>query len=327
MSYHTGNVAATAPASIMAAVQPLIDAHAAWEFVETVVGSVATNVTDVYRCLGAVNSFGTDFYIGICRTASSTLGVIIGETYNAGAKTFSKGAPHVASAGTLAVAADGSYGTARHVANENSLVAPTTGFLRAASFTPTAGAAPTGNWYLSVTNDRVVLASYNVAGVYVGLYDSFHAAALDPFPLVTATLTHGTTFATTTVTANAGTRDPNLSLTPQGAFAAILGGGGWTPFYSPALAGGLASREPISNKWWRSRVPVIQQSVLGGMKGLLKDVVLLSLSSIAEPVGDTVTIDAVAHTCVSPGSIYPEINNAGSATSSNVSSYWVSQAA
>ena len=350
MSYNTGVINNAAPAAtLMSTVQSLIAAHPAWEFVEQVVGSTATNVTDIYKCLGSLNSFGTDFYVGLHRSGATAgtavFGAIIGEVYNAGAKTFTKGAPFCPGASAITVEADFSYGTDRHVANETWYATATNGFLKPAGSIVLAGAAPGAastnfTYWLSVTNDRIVLACSHINNVriYAGLYDSFHSTALDPFPLVT-TLLYGLQMTTTQdarldTAKNMGafTRDAALAGSITGAFRSGVSGHGWT--YDKASQAnywtdaGPATKETMSGKWWPTRKVLFPESRIGAVKGLFKaDVLQFDLGEVTEAPGDTITIDGVTWVCVDEGQGVVTEYSQASSISSRKKSTWVSTAA
>lgn len=329
MSYTTGTINSATPATaLMAALQTPIAAHAAWEFVETVVGTGA-NVCDVYKCLGSLNAHGTDFFVGICRAATTgNVGLIVGETYDGVAKEFGKGAPYVATSGTIATAADGSFATPKHVANANHLASVATGNLFAAQVPTTTSSLFT--WYLSVTNDRIILAKSagnQDAAAYAGLYESHHAIGLDPFPLVTCKVYISAPAPTTGASVGATTRDPTVSGTVTSGFAAFLDPY-WTVPYGKSRVNGsnTNSKESISAKWWPSRIPLAQQSLAGSCKGLLRDVVFIVIGGTTEVVGDTAVIDGVTYTCFAPETNYFDAGTTSAVSSAPAASPWVSQA-
>jgi hypothetical protein len=354
LSYNTGVINNAAPAAtLMSTVQSLIDAHPAWVFIEQVVGSTATNVTDVYKCLGTLNSFGTDFYVGFTRSGATAgtakCGFIIGETYDSSAKTFGKGAPYCSNATALTVAADFSYGTARHVANETSAVALTDGFLRAASLSGSyAGTAPGSastnfTWQLSVTNDRIILVTYATTAVvfsgYAGLYDSFHSIAVDPFPLIaTAAMSseqgssgQADQRLAASFSGGACTRDAAVAGSITGAFRSAVSGHPWTwvrGSQNTQWSSSTVSKEPMSGKWWPSRIVVYPESRIGAVKGLLKpDLLMADMAEIGEVLGDLITIDGTQYVCVSVHSGVGEMTNSSTSGTVRPTSYWLSQAA
>ncbi|MGH9266736.1 MAG: hypothetical protein ACRD0D_01010 [Acidimicrobiales bacterium] len=301
MSYNTGNIVSAQPAKDwMDTVGGFIDAHAAWELVEEVAGA-STRVTRVYRCLGTQNGFGTDFYIGLCRTSlTSAVGVVLGETWDATAKTFGKGA--VFHGGAAVPAADESHATVRHVANETTMVAQTNGFLWATSTNGVVVNTSGFTYYVTVAPNSVVWANsgtgVGIVGSYTGLYDRFHSAALDPFPLVNVVMVNSATGSSTAggaVTRAIGQGTSSASL-PWAA--------GVTPWSQaePTVLSNLAgdARETLSDRWWASRVALQAQvipssnSFRGGtMHGLLKAHLLFIVpQEVSAAVGDTVTDQA-----------------------------------
>jgi hypothetical protein len=284
----------------------LID-HAAWEFVEEVAGT-GSRITQVFKCLGAVNSFGTDFFVGVTRMSTGgNVGFIVGETYDSGAKTFGKGA--VAASAALTVDADGSYGTARHVANENRMVAATAGFLACggSNITVSIGMVMPGTgqtYYQSISNDRIVIGSANNSdSVYVGLYESFHAVGVDPFPLVVLS-NHGTAITAAVAIAGYGafTRDLRRAGTSAaGAWSTFLGpvNGCWVPIFSRAsVQASWVAKEQISMKYFPSKVLLAEGSSHHALRGVLRDVLCQKFEADAGVIGDTLTVDGVAYTTV-----------------------------
>jgi hypothetical protein len=283
----------------------LID-HAAWEFVEEVAGT-GSRITQVFKCLGTVNSFGTDFFVGVTRMSlTGAVGFIIGETYDSGAKTFGKGA--VAANTALTVAADGSYGTARHVANENRLVAATVGFLACGGSNSTISAGMTmpttgQTYYESISNDRIVIGSFNgTDSVYVGLYESFHAVGVDPFPLVVLG-NHGTAISTLVTAAGYGafTRDLKKAGTSSaGAWSTVLMpvNGDFVPCISrgAGVQANMTGKEQISMKYFPGRVIVGEAASHHALRGVLRDVLSVKFETAAS--GDTLSVDGVTHTVV-----------------------------
>lgn len=332
MSYYTGTINDANPAtSVMNTLRPLIDAHPAWVHVETVTSG--TNVADVYRCLGTVNSFGTDFHVIIARSSGTVMGIGIGEgPYDAATKTLGKVGPLTAVAG-VAIETNFSYATARHVANENTTVAATTGFIRCSGGqterSRTLTASSNQQYFLSITNDRIVF-SILFAGnstwhpVYAGLYDSFHSTTVDPFPLYCG---HPGTGAVTVNEHGVFTREVLGGGSPLYGF---MGGNHrlWTPNPWGGVAGNTASmREAITGRYWPSRIPLGSLLNTRALRGLLKaDVVGLVMGDITEAPGDVMTIDGVQYVCIVANDSHSFVNTSGAATNA-VSSTWVSTAA
>lgn len=347
MTFYSGSINSTTPnTDIMTVLNTNIAAHAAWEFVETVTGTPSTRVTDVYKCLGTSNSFGVDFYVGVCRsaTAGAAWGFVIGEGWDSGTKKFTNPGVRCAYNTALTIETDLSYGTDRHAANETTLVAATDGFLRAAGMALVDSginyAASTAyTWYLSVTNDRIVFTSTSnsgTVGLYVGLYDSFHSTSLDPFPLYCGALSaspHATSFRdvsrSSTVRENGcATRDSGSGSRTQ-ALATSVSVHPWTWTGAGSnLATTTLTKEPISNKWWPSRVMLVSIGHAGAIKGLLKsDVLMLNLGETSEVYGDTVTIDGVAYRFCGSGPGIAGSSPTSSGNGSVIVSYWVSESA
>ena len=335
MSYHVGTLSPNINAAkeLMDTVQVHIDAHPAWQFVEQVPGGVTTTKrVDVYKCLGTANSFGTDFFMAFTRnTDSGNFQVLLAEQYDGALKKFTNGLTNNQS--STAVNADGTHANsvAKHVANESNNPANTTGFLIGPSFpNPTAAASgglvtPSTPWFLSVTNDAVVL-SCGIIQIYVGAYDSSYSLAVDPFPIV-ATHLHPNTSYTGAYSPTFGSVTPGSS-----GFTRELGGAG---SFVNAAAGGIdkgiiqalgtgnttQQKDPISGLWNASRVALTSSVRRAVRRGLLgSHVRAISMAEVTEGVGDEITIEGIDYTCfLIPNTGYFSINH--------LESIWVSQAA
>lgn len=335
MSYYTGIINNANPAtSVMDTIRPLIDAHPAWVHIETVTGA-ATNVADVFKCLGTVNSFGQDFFVIIARSNGTTYGLGIAEgPYDGATKLMSKVGPLAAVGGTVAVAGDYSYATARHVANETTATAATEGFIRLTGGLTDRSriltASANSPYYLSVTNDRIVwsiLYQGNAApySMYAGLYDSFHNTTVDPFPLVACHPGSGSYAANEM---GAFTREILGGGTPANAFA-YSPNRTWTSQPYNGMVGTLPNgREAVTGKYWPMRTVVGSYLNPRAMRGLLKaDVVVMAMGDVTENVGDVMTIDGVQYVCVTNYGDSTYYTGTGGGAAAILSSVWVSTAA
>lgn len=183
MTYSTGSIVSATPGNaLLAVIDPIMIAHPAWEFVETVTSGDYT--ANVYRCLGTQNEWG-DFYVALgYNNVTLKFFFALGEGWDTGTKKLTK--PATASGSTSATPdADKSYPTPRSPVTENYLVTTANGNL----FPGALGMNTTGfeYWFL-VTTHTVVMATRRGTSqngpTYVGLYDSFHSLANDPAPLV-----------------------------------------------------------------------------------------------------------------------------------------------
>ena len=311
MSYNSGTLSAGANAvkELMDTFQPLIDAHAAWQFVEQVAGAGAKRV-DVYKCLGSLNSFGTDFFMAFVRgTDNGNFLVLLAEQYDGTLKKFTNGLTTNGSA--ITVNADGTHANsgAKHVANESCNPTFTTGYLCGPS-SPNVGSnqtgtvvAPSSPWYLSVTNDAVVV-SCGTNQVYVGAYESAYSPSIDPFPIVATHLHPNTSYASSF--------SPTFGASAMGqsGFTREIGGAG---SFANAASGGIdrgliqcvgtgntsVQKDPISNLWNASRLVLTSGVRRAVRRGLLADHVLAipMAEPATEAVGDIITIDGVVYTC------------------------------
>ncbi len=321
MSYNSGQIAtsATQPAKdLMDTLKTIIDSHAAWVFVEEVTGT-GTNVAQVFKCLGTSNSWGTDFFMALVRTSlTSSVGVCLFETYDSTAKTGGKPAIYVVGSTGFGPAADGSYATPKHVANENTVVAVTAGHLLAVGqengsvggiSTSTSAAT---NYWIAVTNNNVILKVQVVGGgtgsAVVGWYDSFHTSSVDFAPLMVMPVDTGGSYQSQTF--GAYTREP-ASFAHFYNFQGYFDLTSYTP-RTPYNFLASQTKEAITGKWWASRIMLVESGRRNAMRGLVEDkLVMLDMGENAESIGDEVSIDGVVHTCLKTGT----------------SGLWVSQAA
>lgn len=336
MSYNTGTLSASVNAAkeLMDTVQTIIDAHAGWQFVEQVAGTTTTTKrVDIYKCLGSVNSFGTDFFMAITRnTDSGNCQVLLAEQYDGTLKKFTNGLAY--STVAVAVNADGTHANsvAKHVANESTNPVSTAAFLTGPS-SPSSASNPTGAaiapstpWFLSVTNDAVII-SCGIFQVYIGVYDSSYSLVLDPFPIIACHLHPNTSLQSaynpTFGTVMAGNSGFTRDIGGASASMQFPGGGG----IDKGLVQGLGTstiaiqKDPISGLWNAARVVVTSSTRRAVRRGLLKSHVLtIPMAEVTEGVGDTITIDGVVYTCFL-------VPNTSIFSTSFVDSIWVSQAA
>lgn len=326
MSYQSGPIQSAQPAKdLMDTVGAVIDAHAAWVFVEEVVGT-GTNVSRVYRCLGTANGFGTDFYVSLTRT-SLTSGVVVvaGEGYDAVAKTLTNPAVWFTTVPTTPDA-DWSYPVDRHVANETTLNATTQGFLYGAGsavanvYTGLLSNTTGFTYWVFVGPRYLVVATRVGTSGYVahaGLYDSFHNTTVNPFPLWCGTLTASNGFQVVGGIVGAYTRH-GIGAAAASANYQFTGGLNTAPWTSLISANQSAvSKELISGKWFPSRVMLHENSRRNAMRGLLDPAILvIELAEAPETMGDTALVDGVLYTCV----------NAAPGLVPATASIWVSQA-
>lgn len=337
MSFARGTINSATPATaLMTALQAVIDAHTNWEFVEQVVGT--NNTADVFKCLAAGNGLGQDFYVALVRANAGTGHVVavLGEGYDSGTKKLVKPAVYNAYNGnTVASAADGSFATDLHVANDTQTVLGSNS-TPAKLYGPRISLSASTNvlYFISVTNHRLIITTNNAsgssAGAYVGVYESLHGSADDPMPLfVGDLLTSNLQFQDIPGTAfhwgGAYTREHLVSATPTAAFQ----GGVEGPFNvvtRKTEVGTGTTKERLTNKFLPARMYVVTQSE-GGIKGLLKDVYLFSLGTVTEAIDDTMIIDGVTYRMISMVGISWYVGYTTSVSVGYVMYPWVSEAA
>lgn len=314
MTFYTGTVNDAFPATaLMAALDSLITGHAAWEFVEEVVNG--TDVSRVYKCLGSVNSWGTDFYVVMRRVSpTGNVGFELAEDYITGTDLLIRYAPaDNASPGSgtyTTPAGDKSIGAVGQLPD-----AAVVGFAFISS-------TSTMDWWLSITNDRMCFAAKEQGFSYVGLYESFHASGIDPAPLVLLhapimNLMTGSTSEqysrfnnyspTTTLDESMG--DATQQLVPyRGAYTRQLGSqtqsrNGFQPRLQHASAIPSSStrgrQEALSGKYHASKVILSSAHYLNRLnlatervvwRGLLRDVVVADIADSSPVNGDTLVI-------------------------------------
>ena len=198
--YETTYTTATPALDIMTNLQTWMPANG-YTFVETYTSG--TNISDFYKSPGTSNSFGTDFYIGFNRTATTTtvVSVMVFEQYNVSTHLATKYAPYTGGT-SMTPASDGSV-------NDSGVLLSATSsgsslYKNTTIYNPVTTA---GTVYLNININRLIWGhstSYNYTG-YAGLYDSFGNQSL--FPLVVLTSGYTTTTTPTSTTLGSMTRE------------------------------------------------------------------------------------------------------------------------
>ena len=334
MSYQAGVINSATPATaIMAAMDAVIQAHPAWDFVEQVVNGVAT--ARVYKNDKNISGLPNDFYVIIWRPtdAGTVVNFSMCETWDAVGKLMVRYAPQqslVSGSGSyVPINADGSVGPTGQAFNSpHVLAASTVDPLMIGNIFP---------YYLSVTNHRIAFAMRNVGWVYAGAYESLPGYN-DPYPIVLLSNTHcgyGTHGNYNRSTYTWGRCTSYNPTTFTDCFAASVSvaletwSGSFTrqwrtltqsvtafsvrPFFIsgvvPRRALGTVYwnyREPLSQRWYPSRVGLNQaHSSLGSVnndcRGLLRDVMALDPMDGYPANGDSMSIEGVDHVCMTRG--------------------------
>lgn len=284
MSFQQAAITSATPAkSLMDELKTFIDAHAAWAHVTTRTSGSIT--VEIYKCLGASNGVG-DFYMAMRRTADNTTTVSIGCSEQWDGTLMGNVAPHNAT-NSLAVEADGSYGTDR---DPLSAMGDTVGQIRDEGI---GTLNTTGFTYWAVANARFFTAGVIGAGspAYVGLYEP-HNSEADPFPLCTFNVI----VSTGSTSAGSATRDDHRAGTTAAHAFAFKG----TAAFPPQL-GYLDER---LNKYRASRIALLKTPLapLSGADyqyvGFLPDDLCVVQTTATESVGDLIGVDGVEHLCV-----------------------------
>lgn len=180
MTYSTGTVLTNpTPAFGMRDVlEAALTAHGNWEFVKTVPNTPANVDQRVWRCKGAGNGFGTEFYLFLVYNLAGTgnLTYYTAETFNATTNVFGHPCPLENTTAT-APAADFSFGGAT---TYNVSTYATNAHLE------TLALSTTQFDYFVLVGRGHIMVNVRVGsvtnGIYIGLFDSLMTT--DPFPLV-----------------------------------------------------------------------------------------------------------------------------------------------
>jgi hypothetical protein len=332
MSFNQGTlgISSNAAQTLMDVIQPLINAHPAWVFLEQVVSG--SKKVDVYRCLGTLNSVGADFYVGIARgTDAGGVSVMVAEAFDGAAKTFTNSVYYSTVAQTINADGTNNNSAAKHVATGSTNPANTSGNIYGTPLVTTpvsitgipvpSNVAPSTPWWLSVTNEAIVLCSGAMIPVYAGAYDSAYNSGTDPWPICSVWFAafYNTGFFAPAVNLYPGgfTRDIGGSFSHTKAGQGYISGGvNRLMAYSTALV----QKDPISGQWLASRVTLGSLTRPSVRRGVLKShVISISMPEVTVGIGDTVTVDGVQYACLSTPSATSQINV--------TDSLWVSTAA
>lgn len=173
MSYSSGTITSATPASdLLSTLESLLTAHGSWSYVQQV--TLSGNNYRVWKSNGSgtgANSFGQDFYV-IFRadTAANNVLACVAESFITSSGNVVR--PVAGKNSSSPLNANGSFG------NETTGIA-----LNDSSLPYVYVQTPTGGfpYYISITANRICLASGSNTAFYVGLFDSLLPA--EPFPL------------------------------------------------------------------------------------------------------------------------------------------------
>lgn len=266
MSYTgpTNIVNVNSASAFLAALDTFILTVAGWSKVSAAI-VVGTTTWNVYKCAGATNSFGSDFYVAIgYPTASPTvIRMTIMEGWNTGTLLATNYPPNTAVVPTGVFANPGA-----------ALALPSTGTTM--GYLESIVMTSSFNYMITVTADRIMFSILNSTntniGYYIGLYDTFNTVGVDPFPIVCVSLHPGVSAppAITTAPANNGmsgfaTREPAQAISTTTNFGVATQGsstGYWTQI--------TASLDAYKGFLYLSRVLLIGRQA-AAFRGLLKD--------------------------------------------------------
>jgi hypothetical protein len=283
--------------------------------------------------LGTVNSLGSDYFVGIARgTDTGGVSVMIAETYDGGAKTFGNSLYFSGSAMTINADGTNNNSTPKHVATASTNPTNANGNIFGVPLITTpvsitnvqtgpSNVSPSTPWWLSVTNDAIVLCNGALTPIYVGSYDSAYPIGSDPWPICSMWLASlfNTSFWLPSINLTAGgfTRDLGGALSHQRAGFGYVNGGVNRPMAN-STAG--AQKDPISGQWVASRVAIGSITRPAARRGVLKPhVISIPMPEVTVGIGDTATVDGVQYLCLSTPNATAQANV--------TDSLWVSTAA
>ena len=263
--FATGSIISATPSTALMTVIDTNMLAVGWVFVETYTSG--TDITNVYKSPGSLNSWGIDFYVGVRRASTTgTIYVMLGELYDIATHKFTKyayaGLSSLPDTDGTVIDAVGLLPTAMSSASNVAINCFTS-----ISF----------DYYLNCSIDRIILgtsavvsSSAGVNPVYIGLYDPVYS--FDKFPICVMTLGQGNNsagvfygsatreFSNAALTGNWSVQLPSTAgtyLYPTGAYGATL------DYYT---INSVASRMTIAS--------TLNPSF--AIRGLLKDVVVLN---------------------------------------------------
>lgn len=293
--YTSGTINSATPATdLMTALDTHITNNG-WTFVETYTSG--TNISNIYKSPGASNSFGTDFYVGLNRTSTtSNVALFLCELYDSSTHYARKYAPP-----GLNAIPDTDY----TVVDATGINPDSASFQKAAVITRVNSTLFT--WYANVTVDRMIFGSSATSGelVYAGLYDPLIPG--DSFPICVMKISGSSTSATTY---GAVTRELNQTAATANNWAVQTNGTVISSTASQNIAYG-ANVFSTGTLLYTGNVPVQRiffsstRNTSTGIRGLLKGVVVAGS-------GTSVTGDTLSYT--SGGTTYNYIHAQVSST-------------
>jgi len=298
MSFISGTIVgnATPSTELVTLIEAQLTAHAAWEFVEETVSGNST--IRVWRNLGLLNDFGTDFYLAIFRlTASigtSNVYFSVGEEYSTVTHQVTRAVGNPASTVTPDAtynAYQGATAAAWNSASWNTLCFSVTSTVSMEYFI-----AVTKNFLLVKTSPTPTYA------IYAGLFQPFFPSNANEFPLVLCP------FGNTDIDgAGSVSRRPTVTTSMLDAFAIYCDENNSNVRFE-SVVGTLA--DTSSSLYQSGDGPVGMRAVVyhttstgGSMRGLYYDVLIFSQHADVGR-GDTVTINGSTYYCVDDGGSY-----------------------
>lgn len=277
MSYTSGTLSSstsTPGADLLSQLESMLTSHANWDYVQDVTISGSTYRVWKNRGSGTgANSFGQDFYVHFRVDSSQNLNVSASEGFVTASGNVIR--PVAGSSAGQALNSNGSFGDETNGLALNSSSVPY-------AYVQTAAATP---YYISVTSNRICLASGAGSAFYAGLFDSL--LPNEPFPLcITATSGMETFY----YTADGGTsRQPGKSAGNTDAYNFCHKLSAWTVTSGDTQTIDIAIGAPLAS---RVLLAPTQQNptTYGTARGLLYDCFYLPNGANATRNGDTMTV-------------------------------------
>lgn len=273
----------------------IIAAGGAWSFVEQWSPSgTPTTIYRVYKCSGLVNSGGADFYISVMRSSNtSNLFFQMFEQYNSTTHTLTDAVPGVLS-GTTGVGSD-TVPTSRYTTGwSGTLDASVSPWYGSWNWQVNTSTGTGATYWISVTNDRIIIFTTVSNGVYLGCYDRLQSPAIDPVPIIGQQLGLQSTFQYNTNNPNTTgpgyTREPFTSQSQYNWIAGIV-----PLMWQPANP----YKDWLSGQLWPSKLLCLVNGARNGStgfasaRGFLKDLLYQQLP--AGGIGDVMAVDGVTY--------------------------------
>lgn len=296
MAYASGTITSSATPAIdlISLVEAMLTTHAAWTFVEEY--TLSTQVSRVWKCDGALNGYGQDFYIILYRlTASDATDVTIlaAEQYNSTTHLVIRGCANPGSTATPEPIYNSRYGDTGYAFNYGNWNIYCTVSASSATF----------DYYIRVTNNSILVVSSasNGYGIGAGLFTPLFPSQPNEFPLAQFHWGNKGSDNSSSVS-----RRPSITTSITDAFGIYYSYATTNSAYE-TLIGGIAD---TSDPMYQSDGPVGARFLIrhtyttgGSYRGYLSDIMVFSQHTDVS-VGDTIQINGELWVCFSDSGSY-----------------------